>query len=655
MAQRFTLLLPFCLSLVAPALAGSPHPLDPLGREEILSAVEILKASGKLTEASRLPLLALHEPSKDQVLKLPSAPRRQAFAVVYERGRNQTFEAVLDLAERKVVSWKEVPGVQPPMLLEDYELVQQIVRSDPGWQAAMRKRGITDFNRVQIDPWSAGYFGLPEEKGIRVFRGVAHFKGDAVNAYARPIEGVVAYVDLNAKKVFKLVDTGVVPVAKTTADLDPKSVGKLREGPKPLEIRQPAGPSFMIDGHQVHWQKWQFRVALHPREGLVLHSVAYEDEGRLRPLLYRASLSEMVVPYGDPGPAWFFRNAFDEGEYGIGRFANALEPFTDAPANARFVDAVFADEKGGVLAVPRAIAVYERDGGLAWKHRDFDTDRNESRRARDLVVGWIATVGNYEYGFNWIFRQDGSLELEALLTGIMQPKGVALAGPSNGSHEKERYAHLVADGVAAVHHQHFFNFRLDLDVDGATGNSVVELNTEAVPRGPENPYGNAFVMRETMLRTERESQRMLDLATGRKWKVVNPSARNALGQPVGYMLIPGENSLPYAAPDASVRKRAAFVNAHLWATRYEVEERHAAGTYPNQSPGGEGLTRWVAANRPLENQDVVLWYTMGVTHIARPEEWPVMPVHRAGFRLVPASFFSRNPALDLPKLEPARQ
>jgi primary-amine oxidase len=98
-----------------------------------------------------------------------------------------------------------------------------------------------------------------------------------------------------------------------------------------------------------------------------------------------------------------------------------------------------------------------------------------------------------------------------------------------------------------------------------------------------------------------------------------------------------------------VRKRAGFLNAHLWATPYKQDERFAAGDYINQSSGGEGLPKWTAANRSIDNQDLVLWYTLGVTHIPRPEEWPVMTCHRAGFKLMPAGFFARNPALDVPK------
>ena len=623
------------------ALAAK-HPLDPLTKSEIETVVAVLRSGRQITAESRLPVIVLNEPPKSEVLSYKAGDplRREAFVVAYERASNRTAEAIVDLNGKKVVSWKVIRGVEPSFMGEDYELMQDIVRKNPEWQAAIRKRGITDLEHVQLDPWAAGNFGFPDEEGVRVFRAVALYRGTGMNAYARPIEGLVAYVDLNHKKMLKLVDSGVVPVAKAPVEYDEKSAGKLREAPKPLSIAQPKGTSFVVDGNEVRWQKWRFRYGVHPREGLVLYTVGYEDGGKVRSILYRASVSEMVVPYGDPAQSWFFRGVFDEGEYGLGQMTFPLQPGADAPDNAVFFDAVLAGEKGEARRTERAVALYERDGGILWKHLDMDTRHNESRRARDLVLSWIATVGNYDYGFNWIFHQDGTLEMDVMLTGIMQTKGVS-------GHE-DHHSHLVAKDVAAVHHQHFFNFRLDMDIDGAPGNSVIEMNTEAIPAGAANPRGNAFTMKDQLLRTEMEARRQCSLASSRKWKILHPGVTNALGQPVGYMLVPGENAVPYADVNSSIRKRAGFLNAHLWVTPYNAGEMNAAGYYINQSKGGEGLPKWTEANRSIENQDIVLWYTMGITHIPRPEEWPVMTPHHVGFKLMPSGFFTANPAMDVP-------
>ena len=640
----------FGLSYITSAQAGPiDHPLDALSKDEIVATVDVLKAQGKITQSTRFPLIDLHEPPKDEVVGFQTGRpmRREAFVLAYERGSNRTFEAVVDLKAKTLLSWKEISGVQPSLLEDDAKILEQAIRGDVRWQAAMRKRGITDLENVVILDWAGGYFGLRDEEGFRFERGVSYYGGSSKSATLRPIEGVVAYVNLNTGEVFKFVDTGVVPIPKMGAGLGAISVDKSRNAPKPLEIVQRQGPDFEISGSEVHWQNWRFHFALQPREGLVLHTVGYEDHGRLRSVLYRASLSEMVVPYGDPSPAWFFKNAFDEGDDGMGRSTDSLEPLTDAPNNATFFDAVLADDKGIPYEIPRAIALYERDGGLLWKHYDEKLKHNESRRARQLVLAWIATVGNYEYGFNWVFHQDGTLETEVILSGFVQTKALQPT-ESPAKHYADSYSHLLVGNLAGVHHQHFFNFRLDMDLDGAA-NSIVEQNVEPLPASAANPYGNAFTMNETLLHNEQEAQRLINLPSSRTWKIVNPSEANASGQSVGYTLVPGENSLPFAQPGAWIRKRAGFVNAHVWVTPNDPAQMYAAGFYVNQSKGGDGLPAWTQAGRSIENRDIVLWYTMGITHIPRPEDWPVMPVHRAGFKLVPSGFFDQNPTIDVPR------
>ena len=647
-----SLLLCLLVGVAVASPGDDRSPLAPLTKDEILTAVQVLKQAEKVSNNSRFSLINLHEPAKEAVLdsRPGSKTDREAFVVVYERNSNQTFEAIVDLTSRKVTSWKEILGVQPSYLTEDTKVVEDAVRADPRWQEAMRKRGISDLSQVRIDDWAGGYFGDPKESGFRFRRAISYYGGDpAVNTFVTgPVEGVVVYVNLNTKKVFKFTDTGVVPRPKSATSPNSPEGDHPKEALKRLQVIQPDGASFRVQDDEVSWQNWRFRFALNSREGLVLYTVGYEDHAKLRSILYRGSLSEMVVPYADPSETWYFRNAFDEGEDSMGRYANSLEPEVDAPSNATFFDATLADETGVPFVVPRAAALYEKDGGLLWKHFDRDNNHSNSRRSRELVLSWIATVGNYDYGFNWIFHQDGTLEMRVLLTGIMETKGVDLSSESHNQTPDMAYGHLVDRNLLAVHHQHFFNFRLDMDVDG-TNNSVVEMNTVAESANPGNRYKSAFAMKETALRSEAEAHRNVDLASSRKWEVVNPSVRNGVGGSPGYILVPEENSVPYAAPDSWMRKRAGFISAHFWATAYDPTQMYAAGFYANQSRGNDGLPVWIRANRSLEDSDVVIWYTLGVTHIPRPEDWPIMAVHPAGFSLVPDGFFDHNPALDVPK------
>jgi primary-amine oxidase len=643
------------LAAAAGAVQPASHPLDPLSADEIRAASRALHAMKGFPEEAVFPILALNDPPKQEILayKGGSSFTRQVFAVVYGRKDNKTFEALVDVKnpeKPKVDSWKNVPGVQPMALDDDGGRMEEAMRGDERWIKAVEARGLKPED-VTIDYWAAGT--VPEKyKDRRVLRGLTYFQADAANFYGQPVEGITALVDVNSGEVLEVTDTPSPKLPPPGQDFDEASVreslGKLREAPRPLRITQPDGPSFVIRGNEVSWQKWHFRYLMHPREGLVLYLVSYDDTaGKPQPVLYRASFSEMAVPYGDPAGNWNWRCAFDVGEYGVGKSSGTIEPGTDAPENATLLDAVVASDEGRPLVYQDVVGLYERDGGMIWKHRETGgfQQNNESRRGRELVVFTIATVGNYDYSINWIFRQDGVIEVESGLSGIMLPKGV---DDDKVTHSHDPNGHLVTTRVVAPHHQHILNFRLDFDVYGS-GNSVAELNTRSMPPGPDNPSGTAMIMEERVLPREKDAQRDLSLADARVWRVLNPTEKNSMGQERGYILVPGVNSVPYALEGSPARRRAGFMDHHVWVTRYRPRELYAGGDYPNQSEGGDGLPRYASKNEPIENTDVVLWYTLNVTHIPRPEEWPVMPTTRVGFRLIPASFFEGNPALDVPR------
>jgi len=624
----------------------SLHPLEPLNAAEIAKTVDLLKALPAFTPTTRVISIILREPEKTFVYEWPSAatPDREADAVLFDNGLNTAYEVALNLTRGVVIAQATAPaGSQPTLSADEQVECEQAVLASEEFRAALeRQYGITDTSLVMVDIWSAGNYGSEEDRSRRLTRPLCFLRSDATdNGYARPIEGIRPVVDLNLMQVIRVEEYGHWPLPNEAGNYASDRVPNQRADIKPLVITQPEGPSYSLDGNLISWQNWQFVIGFNAREGLTIHDLRYADKGRKRPVLYRASLTEMVVPYGDPQPQQVRKNAFDVGEYGMGMCANSLRLGCDCLGYITYLDAHLCDSRGGSLTIPNAICMHEEDYGILWKHTDRRLPNSpDVRRSRRLVVSSISTVENYEYGFFWYFYQDGNIQFEIKLTGILSLATV---------HEGERPIHgtLIAPLLYAPNHQHFFNVRLDVGVDGRN-NTVQQLDAVANPIDDSNTFENAFHMKATDLETEQQSLAHLNLETGRTWKIINPNMKNAVGEPVGYKLFPGDNALPLASPNAWWRKRARFVDHHVWVTPYSSDEKYAAGDYPNQSSGGDGLIKWTAANRSIANTDVVLWYTFGHTHIPRPEDFPVMPTAYIGFLLKPNGFFDQNPANDVP-------
>ncbi|MHC5745720.1 MAG: primary-amine oxidase [Nostoc sp.] len=638
------------IGLMETLMAQQPsisHPLTSLTEVEISTAVSVIQREKTLSEMAAFPLIALQEPDKEEVINFTpgKAFGRKVFLVIYERSQNKTFEGIVDLRSKTLSSWKEIPSVQPAIVNSEYELATQVVKADSRWQRAMQRRGINDFDQVKISWWAPGILSEQEEAtGNRLCRGLSYYKGKGWNYYGSPIEGVLATVNLNTGKVASFIDRENVPFSKENWNYDVKSLGKLLSPLKALKIFQPNGRSFQIKDNEISWQGWKFRYSMHPRNGLMLYQVTHNDGENIRPVLYRASLSEMVVPYGDPEPTWSFRNAFDVGEYNLGLLANTMELGKEIPENGLLLNAVFANEQGEPYQIPGVIGIYEHDNGMLWKHYEYNTQRNDVRRSRELIMKMTVAIDNYDYSINWIFHQDGTLEVQNELTGIVLAQGTAAQKQS----DDDSHGRLIAKNIFGVNHQHFFNYRLDFDVDGQA-NSVMEMNVKALPMDEKNPLGNAIALSETPLAKETAAVRDLDMKSSREWMIVSADKKNTLGAAPGYMLMPGGNSLFFPVEGSKIRERAEFATHHVWVTKYKPSELYAGGDYPNQTQAWQGLPKYIADDEALMGEDIVLWYTMGVTHIPRSEDWPVMPVHRVGFKLVPRGFFSRNPAINLPE------
>lgn len=626
------------------------HPLDPLGTEEFIHAVAIIRDNLDVSGWKwRFASIELEEPSKSQIADFDengTLPDRRAVVVYFSRETNRTYKARVSLSDDVVLSWMCLPGVQANCTVDEWHEAGTMLCGHPAVVAALARRGVTDIERVLMDVWTYGDVLIPEEfRGRRLAWSDTWVQSEGgANPYAHHLKGFHCIVDLNTMELLEIEEGEPLEWPEVMGEYLPAYVParvfdcSTRTPLQPLEITQPDGPSFTMHGNKLEWQNWSLRIGFNYREGMTLHTVTYNDNGRIRRIAHRMSFAEMVVPYRDHCADHYRRTAFDIGEWGLGFMTTSLKLGCDCLGEIRYLDAVLHNSRGEPYTITDAICIHEEDNAVLWKHVDHQTGA-EVRRMRRLTVSFHVTVANYEYLVYWRFYQDGNIECEVRATGLMVTTHV-------DDHEEHPHGARVDERTYAPFHQHFLTARLDLDIDGVD-NTVYVSETEMVPMGPDNPYGLSLRQRNTALRTEDEGKQDYCWQSQRAWRVVNNNVTNRLGGHPSYKLVPGAAIPAMFDPNSPIARRAEVIAHTVWVTPNHPDERWPAGEFVNQSGPGLGLPEWTAANRSIENTDLVVWYTFGIHHITRPEDWPIMPADVVSFWLKPVGFFDRNPALDV--------
>lgn len=631
------------------------HPLNPLTADEINTVVNIIKASDSYKKSLRFTQISLKEPDKAKVWNWVYGQKQtfeRAANVVMLDGK-KVIEGEVDLAAKKLVSWKEIEGAHGMVILDDFQTVQTAIEESKEYADALKKRGIDDVKKVVATPLTVGYFNEADglKQDLRLLKVVSYLDVGDGNYWAHPIENLVAIVDLEQKKVIKIEDAGVIPVPLKPTPYDGRNQ-QVKQTVKPLAITEPQGKNYALEGNTIRWGNWDFHLRLDSRVGPVLSTMTYNDNGTKRKIMYEGSLGGMIVPYGDPDVGWYFKAYLDSGDYGMGVLTSSLQKGTDVPDNAQLLDATISDNDGNPYTIPNAIAIFEQYAGPEFKHQEMGKD-NVSRERRELVVRWISTVGNYDYIFDWILSPNGTIKIDVGATGIEAVKAVKSSTMHDPTAKEDtRYGTLIDHNIVGTTHQHIYNFRLDLDVDGES-NTLTELNPQIEKNTAGGPRKSVIVTEEKTVTTEQDAIQTFDPSTIRL--LTNPNKENKVGNPVSYQIIPYAGGTHPVAKGAMFSKdewlynRVNFMDKQIWVTRYNPDERFPEGKYPNRAKTDTGLKEFTADNDTIVNTDNVVWMTTGTTHVARAEEWPIMPTEWVHAMLKPWNFFNQTPTLDLPE------
>ncbi|KAE8268497.1 hypothetical protein A4X09_0g3851 [Tilletia walkeri] len=694
------------------------HPLDPPTAAEIESATQALRkwqTQNGIT-SPKFVVVLLHEPAKADVLsaiKWSGTVSKSNVSSFDEIDRlleihfinvlnGDAYEAYVQLNGSDTPTVRDVKklpeGVQPSLTPEELCAAEQMIRTEPRVIKLAEEIGVKP-EHIYADGWSIGWdtrFG--RSRRIQQCLLFVREHKDA-NMYAHPLD-FFPIVDNNTGELLAIdfpdhrtKTDGALTRATTSPPTEisfevpegreripppkqdheylpeftktlphsktPNVPIEMRTDLKPLSVVQPEGVSFKRTGHILEWQRWKLHVGFHPREGIVLSTISYQDPDapgasyaapKERPLFYRLSLAEMVVPYGDPASPHYRKFAFDVGEYGLGFLANSLGLGCDCLGVIEYMDGIFTRHDGTAEVVKNAICIHEVDDGTMWKHTDFRVNgRGHAVRGRKLVISMACTVANYEYLIYWNLHNDGNIELEIKLTGILNLYLLAPNEPTGG------FGTEVAPQVVAHYHQHLFSLRVDPMIDGQE-NSIVEQEIETMPEptgSAENWAGNGFIATRRTLTTTGEGVRDANPLAERSWTFVNENSKHyASGKPVGYKLM-AAGAMPrlLAKHDSITARRAPFSKHALWTLPYHDERKYPAGKYVPQTLEApeDSIEKWVDDGKDsIQNTDIVSYITIGTTHIPRPEDFPVMPAETVRVMLKPVHFFSRNPALDIP-------
>lgn len=655
-------------------LGSTPlHPLDPLTVQEINHVRAILSTYEPfLGSPPAINSLSLDEPEKSQVLGWKTGdplPPRKVSVIGLLNGHSHVL--TVDLGLGLVTGHATDPSSGYPLVsIDDLATALKVTYANQEFNKSIRARGV-EFSDLSCITLSPGWFG-PGEEERRITKVECFSKQGTPNFYMRPIEGITVIVDMDKKEVLKITDTGRgIPIPKET-NTDYRYMAQERplemEPLNPISIEQPKGPSFKVeDGHIVKWANWVFHLKADQRAGMIISQAMVQDSetGGLRSVMYKGFVSELFVPYMDADEAWYFRTYMDAGEFGLGATSMPLVPLNDCPRNSYYMDGLFVASDGSPFTQPNMICLFERYAGdISWRHSEIPVNGFQNIEARPkvtLVARMVASVGNYDYIFDWKFQTDGLIRVKVGLSGLLMVKGSPYENVDQVHKNYEMNGPLVSENAIGVLHDHFITFHLDMDIDGVNNSfAKVNLVKEEVLPG-KSPRKSILKAKKHVAKTEEEAQIKLMLYDPSEFHVINPSRRSRLGNPTGYKVVPGATAASLLDLDDPPQLRGAFTNNQIWVTRYNRSEQWAGGLLVYQSKGEDTLAVWSARNRPIENKDIVLWYTMGFHHVPCQEDFPVMPTVSSSFDLKPVNFFESNPILrakpnfekDLPVCRPA--
>ncbi|XP_041673476.1 primary amine oxidase, liver isozyme-like [Cheilinus undulatus] len=407
-------------------------------------------------------------------------------------------------------------------------------------------------------------------------------------------------------------------------------------GPQQFYVQ---GKRFSVEKNNIVYRDWSFAFGLNTLRGMRVFDVRFRGER----IIYELSVQDAMSVYGSATPNLMLTKFLD-GSLGIGACNYELARGVDCPYSATYIDTTHYMDSGAPRMLRNSICVFEHDMGKPLRRHFSEIVFHSYGGLADiaLVFRTITAIGNYDYVWDFVFYQSGSVEAKVRATGFI--------ASSFKVDDNFQFGHQVAENITGNIHTHFINLKADLDVLGVKNvfqTKDMEYVNVSLPWMPEH-YTMIPRLVEKQHNTEQEAAMRYDTKTPRYLHIAS-SQTNRWGHQRTYRLQVSSNPGDHLPESQPQEKSMSWARYKVAITKHKDLERNSGSLYNQQDMWNPAVdfSKYIEDNENIENEDLVAWVTAGFLHIPHAEDIPntVTVGNGGGVLLRPHNYFDEDPSI----------
>ncbi|KAM3593474.1 uncharacterized protein V6R79_013681 [Siganus canaliculatus] len=411
-------------------------------------------------------------------------------------------------------------------------------------------------------------------------------------------------------------------------------------GPKFVE---PQGHRYHIDRNFVEYAGWSFAYRVRSSAGLQVFDLRFNGER----IAYEISLQEAIAFYAGDTPAAMQTKYIDAG-WAMGASTYELASGIDCPETATFADLYHYFDTDKPLRHKNALCIFEMNTAIPLRRHfnsDFEGGYNFYGGLENtvLVLRTTSTVYNYDYIWDFLFYQNGVVEVKVSATGYIH----ATFFTPNGLN----YGTKVYNYVLGNLHTHLIHYKVDLDIAGRD-NTFETMDLKFVnftnPWSPDHTVLQSQ-LHKTQHKTERSAAFRFNKKMPRYLHFTNPKEKNKWGHQKSYRIQFNSHADSVLPRGWKEENGISWSRYPLAVTRHRDSEATSSSLYTQNNPWKPVVSfeDYIRNNEDIINKDLVAWVTVGFLHVPHSEDIPntSTPGNAVGFFLRPFNFFDEDPSL----------